>query len=86
MSEKRLILCPVTMTSDIVDPMLQRRYIVEYADEIAKDDQVALFRWLEERISDDKLHVCKTGTNIKLNALDDKIINIMFWRIKTALQ
>lgn len=86
MSENRPILCPVTMSSDIVDPMLQRRYILEYSDEIAKEDQFAMFRWLESRINDNNLHVCKTGTNIDLNKLDDKIINIMFWRIKTALQ
>jgi hypothetical protein len=80
------ILCPITMTSDIIDPTLQRQYIVEYMDDISKEDQIAIFRWLESRINDNNLHVCKTGTNIDLNRIHDKLINTLFWRVKVALQ
>lgn len=86
MSNNKLILCPVTMTSDIVDAELQRRYIVEFMDDLAKEDQIAIFRWLEGRICDNNLHVCKTGTNIDLNKLNDRLINTLFWRVKVALQ
>lgn len=82
----RPILCPITMTSDITDPQLQRKYIIEYIDDLQKEDITAIFRWLETRICDNNLHVCKTGTNIDLNHLSDRIINILFWRVKIALQ
>ena len=80
------ILCPVTMTSDIVDPQLQRRYIIEFMDDLNKEDQTAIFRWLEGRLADNNLHVCKTGTNIDLNKVGDRLINVLYWRVKVALQ
>ena len=85
MSETRPYLCPVTMTADIVDLTIQRRYIVEFMDDLAKEDQIAIFRWLEGRLCDNNLHVCKTGTNIDLNKITDRIINTLYWRVKVAL-
>ena len=70
MSTNKLILCPVTMTSDIVDPETQRRYIIEFMDDLAKE----------------KLHQCKQGTLVNLDLIPDSIIQILYNRVCVSLE
>ena len=76
----------LNMFSDIVDPTLQRKYIMEYMDDLPKEDIVSHFRFLEARIAENKLHISKKGTLINLDLIPDSIINILYLRVKISLQ
>ncbi len=45
-------------TRCIVDPTLQRKFIVEALSECDRSDMVAHFRFLEARIAKEKLRTC----------------------------
>jgi hypothetical protein len=73
-------------TRCIVDPHLQRKFIVEALSECDKADMIAHFRFLEARIAKEKLHTCKQGTLVNLDLIPDSIIQILYNRVCVSLE
>ena len=73
-------------TRCIVDPMLQRKFIVEFLSDCDRADMIAHFRFLEARIAKERLNTCKQGTLINLDLIPDSIIQILYNRVCVSLE